>query len=59
MPIDYDQTQRYLKELSQHNLPLLLRLEEEARRDSFPIIGPAAGKLCYLLTRAIGARKVF
>ena len=34
-------------------------MEEEAKRTRFPIIGPAAGQLCYLVARMIGARKVF
>jgi predicted O-methyltransferase YrrM len=59
MPIDYGQTQEYVQGLSAHGDPVLLRMEEEARRDRFPIISPAGGKLLYLLARAIGARKVF
>lgn len=59
MPLDYDQTQEYLTRLSEHNVPVLLRMEEEARRDRFPIIGTAGGKLLYMLARMIGARKVF
>ncbi|MBN2582422.1 MAG: class I SAM-dependent methyltransferase [Planctomycetes bacterium] len=35
------------------------RMEEQAGRDGFPIIGPACGQLCYLLTRLIGARRIF
>ena len=37
----------------------LARMERIARRTDFPIIGPACGQLCYLLARAIGARRVF
>jgi caffeoyl-CoA O-methyltransferase len=37
----------------------LREMEEEAKRTRFPIIGPAAGQLCYLVARLIGARKVF
>ena len=37
----------------------LREMEEEAKRTRFPIIGPAAGQLCYLVARMIGARKVF
>jgi len=59
MPLTYEQTQSYLLQLSEHNDPVLLRMEEEARRDGFPIIGPAAGKYCYMLARAVGARRVF
>jgi predicted O-methyltransferase YrrM len=34
-------------------------MERAARKTHFPIIGPAVGQLCYLLTKAIGARRVF
>jgi len=59
MPVTYEQICDYHARLSEHGDPLLLRLEEEARRERFPIIGPAAGKYLYLIARAIGARKVF
>jgi len=59
MPATYDQIQEYHLQLSRHEDPVLLRMEEEARQERFPIIGPASGKLCHLLARAIGARRVF
>jgi caffeoyl-CoA O-methyltransferase len=59
MPATYEQISDYHARLSEHDDPILLRMEEEARRDRFPIIGPAAGKYLYLVARAIGARKVF
>lgn len=34
-------------------------MEEYAREHQFPIIGPASGNMCYLITRMLGARKVF
>jgi len=37
----------------------LLEMEAIAARDSFPIIGPAAGHFCYLTARLVGARSVF
>jgi caffeoyl-CoA O-methyltransferase len=37
----------------------LREMEEQARRTGFPIIGAPAGQLCYLLTRLVGARRVF
>jgi caffeoyl-CoA O-methyltransferase len=55
----YEQISEYHLRISQHGDPLLLRMEEEARRDGFPIIGPAAGRFCYMMARATGARKVF
>ena len=49
----------YLDELVPPRPPRLVELEAEARRTDFPIIGPATGHLCYLLTRLTGARIVF
>ncbi len=37
----------------------LAAMEALAARTDFPIIGPACGQLCYLLTRLAGARSVF
>jgi predicted O-methyltransferase YrrM len=34
-------------------------MEEEAAKTDFPIIGPAAGHVCYLIARLTGARSVF
>ena len=34
-------------------------MEVEAERTRFPIIGPAAGYFCYLITRLVAARTVF
>lgn len=39
--------------------PELAAMEAEAARTGFPIIGPAAGQFCYLLARALGARRIF
>jgi caffeoyl-CoA O-methyltransferase len=59
MPATYEQITDYHLQLSRHDDPVLLRMEEEAGRDRFPIIGPAAGRFLYMMARAIGARKVF
>ena len=59
MPATYEQISEYHAQLSRHSDPVLLRMEEEARNERFPIIGPAAGKFCYLMARAIGARRIF
>jgi predicted O-methyltransferase YrrM len=34
-------------------------MESHGRRTGFPIIGPACGHFCYLVSRLIGARQVF
>ncbi len=48
----------HFRRFARHNDPMLLRLEREAARKGIPIIGPAMGKLLYLLARATGARRV-
>ena len=50
---------QYLADLAQHGDPVLLEMEAEARERRFPIIGPAAGQLCYMLARAVNATQVF
>jgi caffeoyl-CoA O-methyltransferase len=37
----------------------LQKMEADAERNNFPIIGPAAGQFCYLMARLIGARAIF
>jgi len=49
----------YLESLVPPRAPELQAMEAEAARTRFPIIGPAAGHLCYLLSRLVGARSVF
>jgi len=49
----------YLDALVPTRPPELQAMEAEAARTGFPIIGPAAGHFCYLLTRLSVARTVF
>ena len=49
----------YLDALVPPRSPELQAMEAEAARTDFPIIGPAAGHFCYLMTRLLGAKKVF
>jgi caffeoyl-CoA O-methyltransferase len=50
---------RYLDSLVPDRPAELRRMEELAAQTDFPIIGPSAGQLCYLITRLAGARSVF
>ena len=59
MAVTYDQICDYHVQLSDHRNPTLQRMEEEARQEQFPIIGPASGQFCYLMARASGARRIF
>ncbi len=53
------QVASYLDRLVPPRHPVLAEMEAEAAATDFPIIGPASGHLCYLLTRMTGARRVF
>jgi predicted O-methyltransferase YrrM len=60
MPVSTQQTYGpgHFRRYALHGDPLLLRLEKEAARKDIPIVGPAMGKLLYLLARASNARRV-
>jgi predicted O-methyltransferase YrrM len=49
----------YLDSLVAPRHAVLTAMEAEAAETKFPIIGPASGQLCYLVTRLTGARTVF
>lgn len=49
----------YLEQLIPERPAEMRAMEEWSRENQFPIIGPAAGQLCYLVARMIGARKIF
>jgi caffeoyl-CoA O-methyltransferase len=49
----------YLEQLVPPRDELTAAMEADAAKKDFPIIGPACGHLCYLLTRLTGARHVF
>ncbi len=53
------QVSEYLDGLVPPREPEMQAMEEIAAKTNFPIIGPASGYLCYLVTRMIGARRVF
>jgi caffeoyl-CoA O-methyltransferase len=54
-----DQLRTYLDELVPPRPAEMQAMEAWAREHDFPIIGPASGYCCYLLSRLIGARRVF
>ncbi len=53
------QVSQYLDSLVPPREPEMHEMEAIAAKTNFPIIGPASGYLCYLVTRMIGARRVF
>jgi predicted O-methyltransferase YrrM len=49
----------YLRQLYDDGDPVRREMEELARARHFPIVGPLVGRLLSVLTRSIGARRVF
>jgi predicted O-methyltransferase YrrM len=58
-PLISPQVASYLDHLVPPRDDVTAAIETEAALADFPIIGPACGHLCYLLTRLTGARHVF
>jgi predicted O-methyltransferase YrrM len=54
-----DQLRDYLNGLVPARPAELEAMEAYAAEKDFPIIGPAAGQFCYLISRLVGARQVF
>jgi predicted O-methyltransferase YrrM len=57
--ITSEATDNYLYSLLPESDPVLREMEEEAARRKIPIVGPAVGRLLYLLAKISGARRVF
>jgi predicted O-methyltransferase YrrM len=51
--------EEYLRRLYDDGDPVRLEMEELARQRRFPIVGPLVGRKLAVLTRAIGARRIF
>ena len=49
----------YLDALVPARAPELQRMEAEAARTNFPIIGPATGQFCYLMAKLLEATTIF
>lgn len=56
---EFSQVQDYLMGLVPAREPEMRAMEDYARKTEFPIIGPAAGYVCYQIARMIGAKSVF
>ncbi|MGE5235799.1 MAG: O-methyltransferase [Acidobacteriota bacterium] len=57
--LEWRQVQEYLGKLVPARDGELVRMETEAAESGFPIVGPAAGAVCYQIARLAGARRVF
>ena len=59
MSIDFSQLRHYLDSLVPARSETMQEMEAYAREHRFPIIGPAAGYLCYQTARMIQAKRIF
>lgn len=59
VPLFHPDLSNYLDGLVPPRPPEMLAMEADAAKTDFPIIGPAAGYLCYLVARLVSARSVF
>lgn len=50
--------EEYFRKFAPHRDPLLLEIEEEARREEIPIVGPVVGELLHILTWATKAYQI-
>lgn len=57
--MDFKSVQEYIYSILPKRDPILCEMEKRAEETHFPIIGPAAGRLLYILAKAIRAKKVF
>ncbi len=48
----------YIKEVSPQEDPILGEMEERARREGFPIVGPLVGRVLFQLVKLGGARRI-
>lgn len=58
MEITHPELEAYLEGLLPRRHPVLVEMEQEARRRGFPIVGPLVGSFLELIARSIGARRV-
>lgn len=56
---DYAVIQDFLIDLVPAREPEMQAMEDYGNKTDFPIIGPSAGYMCYLIARLIGAKSVF
>src|ERR1700746_1890937 len=51
--------EKYLESLLPKRDPILTEMERYAKKHDVPIIGPACGRLLYLIAQISGARRIF
>ncbi len=57
--LDWERVGSYLVDMVPERSPEMKKMEEYAARERFPIIGPAAGYLCYQIALMSGAKRIF
>ncbi|MBI4446958.1 MAG: O-methyltransferase [Acidobacteria bacterium] len=58
MEITSQAIEQYLTRLYGQEDPILVEMEERAKKEGFPIVGPLVGRILYQLVKISGARRV-
>ncbi|MGD2029519.1 MAG: hypothetical protein PVG86_06220, partial [Desulfobacterales bacterium] len=53
-----DNPEEYFRKFLPERNQLLMELEEQARREKIPIVGPIVGELLYILAKATQSRRI-
>lgn len=59
MKLDFYRLHQYLNKVTPVRTAVLKEMEELAKKEGFPIIGPLVGRFLYQLVKLTGARRVF
>ena len=59
IPILSNAVEKYLYDILPKRDPVLAEMERYAKKHDIPIIGPAVGRMIYLLAQISGARRIF
>jgi caffeoyl-CoA O-methyltransferase len=59
VPIVSSAVEKYLYDILPKRDPVLAEMERYAKKHDIPIIGPAVGRMIYLLAQISGARRIF
>jgi len=57
--LTYQNVQKHLRSLIPARDPVILEMEAYARKNNFPIIGPAVGQLCYQIVNMLDSEHIF
>jgi predicted O-methyltransferase YrrM len=57
--LTYPNVQNHLRSLIPEYDPVIQEMDDYARENNFPIIGPAVGQLCYQIVNMLGSKHIY